>query len=289
MENLQYIGKVDSKHGIINFCHNDIFMGLAIREYGEYSEIELTLMSKFIQSGDYVFDIGTNIGCFSIPFSKKVGKEGKIFSFEPQKFLFSLLKKNIEDNRIYNIEPFSFAVGKKPSYLILDEFDYSKNGNFGGVTLSEKYDNANCAEIIKKGKHKVKVVTLDNFLRIKKCDFIKIDVELMELDVLKGGKNFLEKFRPILWIENHYETKQNNQINEYLIRNGYSPYWIVSRLFNPENYFINDQNYFTDMITINTLAIPNKKLRKYNIKGLDKVLSSRTKPKKIITTTRDIF
>ena len=73
MNNLaNYIGEVKAKHGVFSFCHFDKYIGLAIREYGEFSEIELSLMSKFIMKGDVVFDIGANIGAFTVPFSKKV-------------------------------------------------------------------------------------------------------------------------------------------------------------------------------------------------------------------------
>ena len=63
--------------------------------------------------------------------------------------------------------------------------------------LKENYDNSKCAKI-KEKKIKLKLLPLNNFLNLKKCNFIKIDVELMELDVLRGGKKFIEKFRPIM-------------------------------------------------------------------------------------------
>ena len=53
----------------------------------------------------------------------------------------------------------------------------------------------------------------------------------MELDVLKGGKLFLAKYRPILWMENHPE--QPNKLNKYLMNHNYNVYWVKSRLFNP--------------------------------------------------------
>ena len=45
---------------------------------------------KFIKKGDYVFDIGSNIGAFTIPFAKKVGFNGKVYAFEPQCFIFRI-------------------------------------------------------------------------------------------------------------------------------------------------------------------------------------------------------
>ena len=56
----------------------------------------------------------------------------------------------------------------------------------------------------------------------------------MELEVLKGGMSFLKKFNPIIWIENH--DKFPNKLNKFLLKNHYNPYWVKSRLFNPNNF-----------------------------------------------------
>ena len=64
-------------------------------------------------------------------------------------------------------------------------------------------------------------------MEIEKCNFMKIDVELMELDILTGGKKFFKKFRPILWIENHQFYP--NEINKFLLENDYNAYWVYSK------------------------------------------------------------
>ena len=64
------IADVDTKHGSFQFCVNDEFIGTALKEYGEFSEIELSIMSNFIKKNDFVFDVGANIGAFTIPLLK---------------------------------------------------------------------------------------------------------------------------------------------------------------------------------------------------------------------------
>ena len=86
---------IKTKHGTFCILSSDLYIGNSLKKYGEYSEIELSIMTQFIKSEDYIFDIGSNIGAFTIPFSKKVGKLGKIYSFEPQKEIFKLLQENI--------------------------------------------------------------------------------------------------------------------------------------------------------------------------------------------------
>ena len=145
--NKNIIGKVNAKHGIFHFCHFDEFIGKSFREYGEYSELELKTILEFINEGDVIFDIGANIGCFSVPFAKKVGSNGKVYAFEPQKFIFNLLKENAVCNELNNLQIFNNAIGDANTILELNDFDYSQSGNFGGITLTENYDNSVCAKI----------------------------------------------------------------------------------------------------------------------------------------------
>ena len=69
---------IKTKHGTFCILSSDLYIGNSLKKYGEYSEIELSIMTQFIKSEDYIFDIGSNIGAFTIPFSKKVGKLGKL-------------------------------------------------------------------------------------------------------------------------------------------------------------------------------------------------------------------
>ena len=273
-----YIGEVKAKHGVFSFCHFDEFIGLSMREYGEFSEIELSLMLKFIMKDDVVFDIGANIGAFTVPFAKKVGDFGEVYSFEPQKLIYEILKENVNKNKLKNVKVFNIGVGKKEEELELNDIDYSKVGNFGGVSF--KYESSSFTKNIKNKKYKVKVKNLDQLTEIKKCNFIKMDVELMELEILTGGKNFLKKFRPILWIENH--KLYPNKINKFLLENDYNAYWVCSTAFNKSNYFINDNNYFGELGTLNTLAIPREDKRFSLDKKFDKIIDHYSKPKIVL-------
>ena len=275
----KHIGEVKAKHGVFSFCHFDKYIGLSLREYGEFSEIELSLMSKFIMKDDVVFDIGSNIGAFTVPFAKKVGELGQVYAFEPQKVIYELLQDNVNKNKLKNVKVFNVGIGKKKEELELNEIDYSKVGNFGGVSF--KYDSSSFTKTIKNKKYKVKIISLNEFMEIEKCNFMKIDVELMELDILTGGKNFLKKFRPILWIENHQFYP--NEINKFLLENDYDAYWAYSHIFNESNYFINDHNYFDKLATLNTLAVPKEDYRFSIDKRFDKILDLYTKPKIVLS------
>ena len=67
----QLVGQVSAKHGVFKFFNGDVFVGSSLREYDEFSEIEYSMMEKFVHTGDNVIDIGANIGCFTLPLAKK--------------------------------------------------------------------------------------------------------------------------------------------------------------------------------------------------------------------------
>ena len=279
---MKCVKQINSKHGLFNFCDSDLIIGASLREYGEFSEIEYSIMDKFIKDGDIVIDIGANIGCFTIPLSKKVGKKGKVLAFEPQKFIYNLLSDNIKCNKIKNVQIFNNALGEINDYIELNDFDYSLPGNFGGIGLKKNYDNSRCAKM-KKNKYKVKTLSLNEFLDLKKCNFLKIDVELMETDILYGGKTFLNKFRPIMWIENHFETP--NKINNFLLNNEYDSFWVPTSLFNQDNYFLNTNNFFGKTITTNTLAIPKEFNESFKTRYFEKAINGNFLPTKAFAKT----
>ncbi len=285
MKNL--LDQTKTRHGLFSFISNDEHMGIALKKYGEFSEIELSVIKKFIKPGDYVFDIGANIGLLTVPFAKTVGSNGMVFSFEPQLFVYDILKKNIKLNDLLNVKTFNNGLGSKKKKIKIDEMDFSKIGNFGGFTLSNKYKNSDCGTIKHKNKDLVNIVKLDDFLNLSKCDFMKIDVELMEIDVLKGGRQFINKFKPILWLENHQIYP--NELNDYLIRQDYIPYWCATRLFNPDNFNLDNHNVYNNMVTINTLAI--HKSYKVNIDckslGMTKVVDKNTPAELVIIRALD--
>ena len=68
---IKIIDSAITKHGKFFFPRYDVGVGDSLREYGEFSEAELTLMLSFINEGDTVLDIGSNIGAFTIPFARK--------------------------------------------------------------------------------------------------------------------------------------------------------------------------------------------------------------------------
>ena len=244
------------KYGKVIYNTNDYYIGNCISEYGEYCDEEIILLSKLIKKNDVVLDIGANIGLMTIPFSKMVGPSGKVISFEPQPEIFKILCGNVVINNIRNVETNNLAVGDTELPLYVPKLDYTKPNNFGGISLSE-------SEGIK-----INQIKLDT-LSFNKLNFIKIDVEMMEINVLNGAYYTIKKHRPILYVENDREEK-SQEILDFLLQENYDCYWHISKLFKLDNHKNNPINVFeSNFICSNVLAVPKERYLTFNLEKIN--------------------
>lgn len=222
------------RYGLMLYNNSDIWIGKSIENYGEFSETEVELFRNTLQQGSVVADIGANIGCHSIAFSRIVGPTGFVFSYEPERHNFYTLCANIALNNIKNIHAFQRAMGSFSGKIAVPELDLERTVNFGGLSLDEDYSNSN--------HYDVELFTLDQvgFTRI---DFIKIDVEGMEKKVLDGCEKTIKKNSPILYVENDRPEKSEELISK-IKSMGYVVYEHRPPLFNIKNYYENQQNLF---------------------------------------------
>lgn len=177
-----------------------------IREYEKKRMDQLHYFSKKINS-KILIDIGANIGFYSILFSDRFER---VYSFEPNERNFKVLRKNIGNNKLKNIQVFNFGLGENEEVLIGNSNTKGELFQTSGFAISK--DNKKGERvIIKKG---------DDFLQFKnKTLTIKIDVEGFEFFVLKGLKSTLINNWCILQIE--IWEKNNDEVHQFLKLLGY--------------------------------------------------------------------
>ncbi|MBS1607958.1 MAG: FkbM family methyltransferase [Bacteroidetes bacterium] len=192
---------VDARIGRFLVNNNDMSVSGDIMHSGYFAERDSELFKKLLKPGMYVYDIGANIGHHSVLFSLLVGPSGKVYSFEPQNYIFKVLNANLALNNCSNAWSYRWAIGKEKAKLKMYPIDYSQKNNFGGlgIDLSKQITTASAGE-------RIDVITGDEFLDMleeedKKIDFIKIDVQSFELFVLQGLTGVLSRFKPMLFLE----------------------------------------------------------------------------------------
>lgn len=229
----------------------DLYIGEALDRYGEFSESEVEHFNKLVKPGMIVLDIGANIGPHTVVFSKLV-KEGIVYAFEPQREIYYQLCGNIALNSLKNVFCTQAAISNESGHLRVPFLDYDKPLNSGGVSMESTWATRNPAMC-----YPVPVTRIDD-LKISKVDFIKIDVEGMEIKVLQGAEETINRCRPTMWIERNPEKKLSEPVLNFLTAHGYWFELITSRGFNPDNFFGETENIFSpqEVSSFNYLATP---------------------------------
>ncbi len=274
--NKDYLDKVLCKYGIFNILKNDQYICKSLTEYGEWSELEVDLYKDILKPNDVIIEVGSHIGTHTLPIAK-ILEEGHVYAFEPQILLFNLLNKNLKENNISCVTTYFNAVSNQEENIKLREINYEDEYkkkfhiNSGGLDYRRLITNDDGYEI--------SVIKLDNqFKSLNKLDFIKIDAEGNEFDILQGSQNLLEKFHPIIYCEFDLQNiKEKLKILNFLNRYDYVFYDHITPLFNINNFKKNEENIFGNIISTMFLSIPRKKrdlifdlkLAKHNCKEID--------------------
>lgn len=168
--------------------------------FGHYHErYEAKIIDSLLEQGEVFWDIGANIGYFTLAAASVLKNRGQIVSFEPARVAYERLKDNISLNYFNNILIYKLAVTDKSGegvlYLSGDVAD-------SGANLFHPGKDQTLQEICE-------TVSLDRFSQeqgLQAPDFIKMDVEGAELAALKGAENILANSRPLLLIEMEEKT-----------------------------------------------------------------------------------
>ena len=171
------------------------------------------LMVKYIKHGDIVLDIGANIGYHSILMSQCVGDYGKVIAFEPVPEMQNKFIENMELNSSKNIILNKFALSNNHGKIKFYADFTDDTGTSSAIKMRDTMEEI-----------EVDIKTLDS-LNIPKVDFIKIDVEGFEWNVIDGGRNTIERNKPIIIFEyspvfyEKFDPSHSSKILEYLIEN----------------------------------------------------------------------
>lgn len=231
------------------------FVDKQIFFYKDFEPEVKDIFLKYVKKGSTVLDIGANIGAHTLFLSKIVDDTGKVISFEPIKKIYEQLRKSIAINDFKNITLNNFALEDK-------EFETKINivgENMGGSSIYK--DKSIDFDFIAEENIRVKI--LDN-LDLPKINFIKMDVEGYEWNVIKGAKKLLERDRPNIIFEYNPLTYDKElegdsiKILEYLKSLNYKLF-DINDINNEITDFSSYRNSFTDYFKSqsNILAINN--------------------------------
>lgn len=161
-------------------------------------EPEVSILGKFVKSGDICFDIGGAYGRYALPLSRIAGLKGSVYSFEPGRYSYTVFSWIKKFHRLNNVILTKKALSSNEGRIKL----FSPQKRTGKVGASLSY--------IDEGDHKgamsevVEMTTLDRFTvenGIKRADFIKCDTEGSEFLVYKGAEKLINQYLPTVLSE----------------------------------------------------------------------------------------
>lgn len=154
------------------------------------------LFDALIKPDHIVFDVGANIGCTSILFA---GKARQVYSFEPSPSTFGYLEENIRSSHLGNVIATNIALGKENGQ---HELVFAVN-NRSGAFVSERATASDGHQV-----EWIHVMKGDEFVRTignPHVDFLKIDVEGFEKQVIEGLAETISRDKPVVVLElNHW-------------------------------------------------------------------------------------
>jgi len=170
------------------------------------------------KEGDIVVDVGAHIGKYTIIASKRVGENGKVIAIEAHPGNYEMLNRNIKLNGLTNVTTLNYAVYSKPTNMKLYTYREGASGTGHNSIMFDKLFTEYREKFVE-----VNADTLNHILQsngISEINWLKIDVEGAEFEVLKGATNILSKSKDIaILLEIHFQDCYK-PIVEFL--NGYN-------------------------------------------------------------------
>ena len=194
----------------------DTNIGNVIKHTSSMNILQSHEMQSILSPGEVFVDVGANLGSYTVPLAEHLGPSGIVIAVEPFRWLSQLLNANVAINGLMNCWTFQIALGDVPNRVDLLQPNLRHFSSPGGVRVNHQ---SNVTEDTRKqlydlewGTEAVDTWTLDDVVfggtvfssrnRNPQVDLIKIDVEGMEGNVIRGAVRVLKELKPIVWVEN---------------------------------------------------------------------------------------
>lgn len=168
----------------------------------QWSSPEEKVLERLNFRGQVIYDVGAFAGAYALFFARAAGAGGLVVAFEPQPDNFAKLTRNLALNQVHNVRALELALGAHAGPRAL----YKLPGMATTASLAPEADTP-----LRQRAGVAQVARLDDViatLALPPPDFIKVDVEGLELDVLRGAAATLAGHRPNLLVEIHGSSRR---------------------------------------------------------------------------------
>ncbi len=176
---------------------------------GTYEVVRMREFADALKQGDVIYDVGANVGIYSLYASFEVGNSGWVYAFEPLERNLNYLRQHLALNNLQNCTVLETAICNTEGTLAFSAADWQPS----------------MARLSPSGEIEVPSTTLDICIygeqRLRPPNVLKIDVEGAEFEVLSGATRGITEFHPTIFLEVH-GTELHRACREFLVAKGYS-------------------------------------------------------------------
>lgn len=200
---------------LLGFKLNYLFFIDTLAMVKELVALDQYCAKEFIKDNLAIIDVGANIGIFSL-FVHYLSPNSHVYCFEPFSKAFDVLEKNVLDNDLSShLHVFNQALGDKNAYTRLM---ISPGGSTGNMLEDSRFLKGK-EKIFNKSEN-ISLTTLDEFIgknKINKVDFIKIDAEGYEREIINGAKQTIKKFHPVIACSAYHLSEDKTEIPKLVL------------------------------------------------------------------------
>ncbi len=170
---------------------------------------DVYFLKNLIKPGDICIDIGAHLGYFTFELSRLAGVQGHVYAIEPMSKFFNTIKNIASNKKLKNISLFQHAMGADTEWVEMGIPQLNNVKKFAYARVKSTHSYLDYVE-----SEKVKNVRGDDlFSSLTRLDFIKCDVEGLELSVFESFLDSIGKFRPVILCELEEATKRQALLN----------------------------------------------------------------------------
>jgi FkbM family methyltransferase len=216
---------------------------------------DIYFLKEYVQTGDYCADIGAHLGYYTMELSGLVKQDGRVIAIEPMTKFFTTLRGLVEKQKAANVILHQLAMGGDSDFVEMGIPEVNNVKKFAYARIKKSNELLDYVET-----EKVRNEAGDRlFLDLPRLDFIKCDVEGLEISVFSAMMQTVARFRPILLCE-LADKNERKKLSDMLAPYGYKTYILENKkLFladaHPEKKAVSHNHYFIPAVRENRLKV----------------------------------
>ena len=185
---------------------------------------DIYFLKNLVREGDYCIDIGAHLGYFTVELSRLAGGSGHVYAIEPMSKFYNTLKGVIANRKPGNVTLYQYAMGGETEFV---EMGIPKVDNVKKFAYARIMRTSTFLEYVE--SEKVKNVSGDElFRKLPRVDFIKCDVEGLEVAVFQTFLESIDKHRPIILCELG-DPQERKRLLDLFSPFGYKLYYLENK------------------------------------------------------------